>query len=65
MFGKNCLLTVRETAEVLHVSTRTVSRMLADEQLRAVKVRGAVRIPMTAISALTEQPMQKEVDAND
>jgi excisionase family DNA binding protein len=40
------------TAEALSVSVRTVDRMLRDGQLPFVRVRGQVRIPITAIEKI-------------
>jgi excisionase family DNA binding protein len=43
-------LTVKETAEVLRVSERTVFKLLAAEELRSVQVRGSRRITRQAIA---------------
>ena len=59
MLKEPCFFTIGEVAERLRVSRRTITRMLADKQLHAVKVRGAVRIPVEAIIKL-KGPMQKE-----
>lgn len=38
------LLTIAEAAEVLHVSRRTVQRLIAARELRVVKVRRSTRV---------------------
>ena len=43
------LLTIRETAEYLHVSVSTVRRMLEEGDLNGYKVKGQLRIPWDAI----------------
>lgn len=40
----NTLMTVNRVAEVLGVSNKTVYRMIADGQLKAVRIRNAWRI---------------------
>ena len=40
----SALLTIAETAHALNVSTRTIRRLIADHQLRIVKVRGSTRV---------------------
>ncbi|MGO5240179.1 helix-turn-helix domain-containing protein [Parolsenella sp. LCP21S3_E11] len=40
----NALMTVNRVAEVLGVSNKTVYRMIADGQLKAVRIRNAWRI---------------------
>lgn len=37
-------MTLQEVAGFLKVSIRTVRRLIEDEKLRAIKVRGAVRV---------------------
>jgi excisionase family DNA binding protein len=44
------MLTRRETAQALGVSLPTVDRMLRDGNLPKRRIRGAVRIPSSAIS---------------
>jgi excisionase family DNA binding protein len=43
------LLTVRETAERLHVSQRTVWRMIADGQLTACRFRRCTRLVLPQV----------------
>lgn len=38
------LLTVRQTAQLANVSEKTVYRMIADEQLKAVRIRNTWRV---------------------
>ena len=38
------LLTIAETGKLLHVSPRTVQRLIAAREIKVVKVRGATRI---------------------
>lgn len=40
----NALMTVKRVAEALGVSNKTVYRMIADGQLKAVRIRNAWRI---------------------
>ena len=46
---ENPLVTVREAAQLLRVHERTVTRMCAEEQLKAVRVRGVWRINRAAL----------------
>lgn len=46
------LRTLRESARLLNVSERTLQRMAADGELRIVRLRGAVRIPIDEIERL-------------
>jgi excisionase family DNA binding protein len=46
---KVLLISKREAAQTLSISVRGVERMIADGHLPAVRVRGAVRIPIEAI----------------
>jgi excisionase family DNA binding protein len=49
------LLTLRETAAILHFSERTVRRLIADGRLRAVQPagpRGPIRIPRDELERL-------------
>jgi excisionase family DNA binding protein len=46
------LLSVKLAAALLAVSERTVYRMIEDGQLECVKIRGAVRIPRAAVTAM-------------
>lgn len=56
------LLTVGQVArDVLGVSERTVYRMIEDGQLRAVKVRGALRINRDAL--LSQFGLREVADA--
>lgn len=46
------VVTIDEAAEMLALDPRTVQRMIADGTLRSIKIRGARRIPVTAIRSL-------------
>ena len=46
------LLTRRETAAELSVSLPTVDRLLRDGELPRRRIRGAVRVPKTAVESL-------------
>ena len=46
------LLTVGEAAEQLHLSQSTVKNLIRDGRLRSIKVGGARRVPVDAISEL-------------
>jgi excisionase family DNA binding protein len=48
----NVLLSVREVAERLKVSTRTVQRLVRRQDLRAYRVGRQLRIPELAITEL-------------
>lgn len=43
------LLQVKQVAAVLGVSPRTVWRMIADHQLRAIRVRGCTRVESVSV----------------
>ena len=49
------LLTVAEVATYLHVSTRTVRRLIASKELQAIHIGRAVRISEEALNALLTQ----------
>lgn len=42
-------LTVKETAEKLKLSPRSVYRLIAAKVIKAVRIGGAVRIPVAAL----------------
>jgi excisionase family DNA binding protein len=44
------LVTVRQAAEMLAVSPRTIWRMIADGQLRVVRLRGCTRLVFGEVS---------------
>ena len=41
------LLTLEEVAEILRVSVQTVRRLINDGELKAIKVRGQLRVKQT------------------
>ena len=47
-----CLITVQQAAAMLAVSPRTVWRMIAEGQLRAVRLRGCTRLVLEEVSSL-------------
>jgi len=47
--GSETLLTVKESAEKLHVSRRTVWRMIADGQLTACRFRRCTRLMLSQV----------------
>jgi excisionase family DNA binding protein len=47
--GNEMLLTVKEAAEKLHVSRRTVWRMIADGQLTARRFRRCTRLMLSQV----------------
>ena len=49
------LLTIEQVATVLHVSERTVHRMIKGGELRVVRIRGTVRINPTVLEALIKE----------
>jgi excisionase family DNA binding protein len=46
------LRTKKEAAETLSISSATLNRLLASGQIRRIKIRGAVRIPQSAIDEI-------------
>ena len=46
------LLTVKQVAEILQTSTRTVRRLISDSQLDVVYIGRLVRVPAAALEAL-------------
>lgn len=52
------LVTVSEAAEKLRVSTRTVWRMIADGQLKAVHIRGCTRVYLQSVEEFLKQSEQ-------
>jgi len=49
------LLTVREVASLLRVSTRTVYALCEDGRLAHARVRNAIRIPAAAVAAFVKR----------
>ena len=49
------LLTVPEVALILHVSTRTVHRLIAEKKLSVVRIGRSVRIKPSAVSKIIGQ----------
>jgi excisionase family DNA binding protein len=47
---QDCAISVKDAAAKLGVSQRTVWRMIADEQLTAVRVRGCTRLLLSQVS---------------
>ena len=41
--------TVPQTAKMLRLSTNTVRRMINEGELRAVRLRGSIRVPVESI----------------
>ena len=50
--GTTRLLTVKDVAEALQLSTRTVRRMIAAEQIPIIRLGRSVRVHPSAISDL-------------
>jgi excisionase family DNA binding protein len=48
------LLTVKEVAEILQLSRRTVWRMIHDERLSVVRIGRAIRVQPAVLGALIE-----------
>lgn len=48
-FEDSRLLTIEEAAQILNVSERTVATLIADEELRSLKVKRCRRVPKEAI----------------
>ena len=55
------LLTIKEAAEVLNVSVRTVHTILAKKQLTYFKVRGQLRFDAKHLNEYLERRMVKAV----
>jgi excisionase family DNA binding protein len=49
------LLTIQETATALNLSRRSIARLLAGGELRAVRIGGAVRIPVAEVKRLASE----------
>jgi excisionase family DNA binding protein len=47
------LLTVKEVAQILRVSERTVRRLIVEKKLRVVRIGRSVRVGPNAVAALT------------
>jgi excisionase family DNA binding protein len=48
-------LTIGEAAHRLHLSVRTVERLIASGELRSVKVHGARRVPVPELAAYEQR----------
>jgi len=57
--------TVREVAQMLRVSERTVSRAIASGKLRSIRVGRAVRVPRESLSILLSPPTAQGNDKDD
>ena len=53
------LLSIKETADRLSVSTKTVYRLISWEKLKKVKIGGATRINEDELNAYMEQQFKK------
>lgn len=56
--GSGILLTVGEAAAKLHVSTRTVWRMVADGELKMIHIRGCARVYLRSVEEYLKQSDQ-------
>jgi excisionase family DNA binding protein len=54
------LLTVNEAAEVLRVHHSTIRRLIREQRLEHLRVRGTIRIPQDALDALRRPASTKE-----
>lgn len=52
------LLTKKEAAEYLRVSERTIDRFRSAKLIRAVKVRGVVRLHLEGLDALLQEHVE-------
>ena len=52
------LLRIKEAAEMLSVSLRTVWRMIADDELKAVRVRGCTRVTLQSVEEYLKRSEQ-------
>lgn len=59
------MLTVRDTAQILRVSQKTVYKMLAEGSLYHVRVRGSIRIPMYALEQLLFDNKEELIHVHD
>lgn len=57
---KDGLLTKREVADFLSISLRTVDRMIADQQITPIRIRGQVRFDPKEIQAIIERKGTKD-----
>jgi excisionase family DNA binding protein len=58
----NVLLSVKEVAEILKVSPRTVQRLIRRDHLRAYRVGRQLRIPELAITELLRNTRFEDVE---
>lgn len=49
------LLSRKDAAEKLNISVTTLDRMLRDGELRRLRIRGNVRIPLSSIEAIMSE----------
>ena len=56
---KHTLLTKKEVAENLTVSIRSIDRMISAHELRAIKVRGSIRIPLKEVENYIEKQLNR------
>jgi excisionase family DNA binding protein len=47
---QDCLVTVKTAATMLGVSERTVWRMISDQQLTPVRIRGCTRLSLSQVA---------------
>lgn len=57
-------LTIKTTADLLGSSTRTIYRLVADGELTAFKVRGALRIPEESLDEYQRRQILKYAEEN-
>jgi len=57
--AKHTLLTKKEVAENLTVSIRSIDRMISAQELRAIKVRGSIRIPLKEVENYIDKQLNR------
>ncbi len=60
--GKN--LTIKAVAGILGASTRTIYRLIADGELTAFKLRGALRVTEESLDAYRIRQISKYIEEN-
>lgn len=55
---KKLMVTIKEAADLLSCSTRTIRRMIEEGKLEAGKIRGCLRITMNSVDRYIDESIQ-------
>lgn len=47
---ENCIYSVKQVADILHISPKTMYQIVKDKQIEVIWVRGQIRITSTALA---------------